>query len=532
MLSGIAVFLLGALLTTPFLAVGFRWFRITAYRNVARVRSKTAVLLALTLGLAVMVPALARAEEHHATRLGYPSTRFAPPLSTPEDVRARFSDPKLRPDFATVLRDWAWPGNIDDLFRAALTTNIVERPIPIGGYMPFMTTRRNGKPILLRNVYWEGKEPVPAYAFLFVSNGRRYRCVMPKPCSNFYLEDIGSDKPALELIKTAPAQVSLCDPIEMKIVVRNIGEVPATQVRVTDTLPPGFKPLDEKLLAGLDTGTLEPGHGMEYKFYVIASAPGTYTNLATVVCAEGVTTNASSVTLVQGPVLAIDCGAPAERIAGRAAHVCLTLRNTGDAAEPKAIVTLPIPEGATASDISAGGVFADGKVTWEVLNLAPHGNLEVCAGIKLAKVDSLTFTPSVRGTCSQAAAASECTTRYIGVPAVLLEAVDEEDPIQVGESVTYVIRVTNQGFADLTNVRMVCKFPPSQSFVSGSGSTSVGLQEGIVVMDPIPTMEPKAKASWRVVMKAVQPDDVRFNVELTSDQFTSPIHENESTRQY
>lgn len=56
--------------------------------------------------------------------------------------------------------------------------------------------------------------------------------------------------------------------------------------------------------------------------------------------------------------------------------------------------------------------------------------------------------------------------------------------------------------------------------------------EGIVTMETIPSLAPKAEASWRVVVKALQPDDLLFKVELTSDQFQQTIAEDESTQQY
>ena len=62
--------------------------------------------------------------------------------------------------------------------------------------MPFMSSREDGKAICLRNILWAGTEPISACAFDFSSNGRRYRCVMPKPCSNFF---VGRPRPDPEI---------------------------------------------------------------------------------------------------------------------------------------------------------------------------------------------------------------------------------------------------------------------------------------------------------------------------------------------
>jgi len=110
--------------------------------------------------------------------------------------------------------------------------------------------------------------------------------------------------------------------------------------------------------------------------------------------------------------------------------------------------------------------------------------------------------------------------------------VDLADPIEVNQPVTYEIRVTNQGSATLTNIRLVCLVPDLQEFVSGNGVTAVRAEARTVAMEPLPALAAKAVATWRVVTKAVKEGDARFKVELTSDQFHRSIDEDESTTQY
>ncbi len=367
-----------------------------------------------------------QAEQHRATHLGNPATRFAPPLQTPEDLRARFRDPKLQPDFGTVLNQWGWKGNLDDLFRAAMTNEISDVKIPVGDTMPFMSTRENGKAICLRNVTWAGTEPISAYAFNFSSNGRRYRCVTPKPCSNFFVEDLG-----------------------------------------------------EEAKSGL----------------------------------------------------AIDCSAPEKILAGRVEKVCMTVRNIGNISEPKVIVTLPVPEGSVATATTDGGVVTNGIVTWEVSNIPPGGGKQVCAVIKKREPGLLSFNP-VASSAAVKPVQSSCETKIEGIPAILLEVVDIEDPIEVGKEVNYDIKVTNQGSATGTNIKLICTIPAIQEFVSGKGTTVVSGQDRTITMEILPALAPKAEAAWHVVVKALEAGDVRFKVELSSDQFEKPIAEDESTTQY
>ena len=394
-----------------------------------------------------------------------------------------------------------------------------------------MSSRENYKPVTLRDVLWAGKEPAPAYAFTFVSKGRRYRCVTPKACSNFFVEDLGAHAPALQLTKTAPREVGLCGPIEVQLAVRNTGNAPATQVVVTDRLPAGWKTSEGLTELRFDAGTLAPGAAREFRFQAVAAAVGDHVNQAQALCAEGAKAEAAARSAVRAPVLALVCEARAEAVAGRPAQVCLTLRNTGSAPEPKATVTLPIPAGAVLASATEGGTAADGQVTWTIADLAAGASQQVCAAFTTDRLGELAFAATAGGTCAPSVQ-SGCATKFVGIPAVLLEVGVLEDPIEIDPEVTSEIRVVNQGFGALTNVRLTCVLPASQGFVSGSGTTPVRAQDGAVTMEPLPVLAPKAAASWRVVVKALKADDARFKVELRSVEFEQPVYEDESTRQY
>ena len=58
-----------------------------------------------------------------------------------------------------------------------------------------------------------------------------------------------------------------------------------------------------------------------------------------------------------------------------------------------------------------------------------------------------------------------------GVSAILVEVVDDPDPIQVGEQTTYTVRVTNQGGGmDLRDVAVKAVLPAGIDPVSASNA--------------------------------------------------------------
>jgi uncharacterized repeat protein (TIGR01451 family) len=291
--------------------------------------------------------------------------------------------------------------------------------------MPFMSSRKDGKPLALIDVLWDGDEPISAYAFEFSSNARRYRCITPKPCSNFYVIDLG---PAMS-------------------------------------------------------------------------------------------------------ELGIECSLPGQVLAGRRFEVCFTVTNKGTAVEPSAILLLHVPAQVT----RIGGVNrtpnAEGCFSWTVTGLPPQTAREVCATFVSSEPALLAFTATVQGS-GGSLAKSRCETQAAGIPAILLETADLDDPVEVGKEVVYEIKVTNQGSAPGTNLKVVCALPDSEEFVSGTGPTPAEAKDRSVTMGVLPVLAPKAQAVWRVNVKALKPDDARFKVFVSSDQFPQPIQKDESTHLY
>ncbi len=155
-------------------------------------RTKSVAILASALALGVLA-VTAEAQQHKATRLGNPATRFAKPLKKGDELRVLLRSDKMKADVAAILNEAGWKGNHEDLDRAAATAEITGVQIAPGTRLPFMASRKNKKPHALMDVLWAGQKPIDAFAFEFSSNCVRYRLVTPEACSNFWIEDLGKD---------------------------------------------------------------------------------------------------------------------------------------------------------------------------------------------------------------------------------------------------------------------------------------------------------------------------------------------------
>ncbi len=336
--------------------------------------------------------------------------------------------------------------------------------------------------------------------------------------------------PGLELVKECTPQVLLCDPITYTMTVRNPGDAAATGVVVTEDLPDGLETVDGKTSARYNFGTLEPGASKRAELQVRATRTGQFTNTARATADGGLTADASCTTVVTQPVLTLTKTGPGKRYVNRPVEYTITVGNTGDADATNTVVTDTIPAGAEFVSASDGGNFSNGRVTWNLGTLAPAASRNVTLTLRSSQRGEIRNTATATANCAEASA--ETGTAIEGIPAILLEVIDVEDPIEVGSNVTYVITVTNQGSADGTGIVIKATLPPEQEFVSAEGPTGHTADGKTITFNPLPQLDPRAVATYRVIVKGTQAGDVRFRLAMTSNETTSPVEETESTNQY
>jgi len=338
-------------------------------------------------------------------------------------------------------------------------------------------------------------------------------------------------QPALKLVKTAPEQVLLCDPITVKFIVTNNGSGSAGEVKIDDQLPAGLKTADGKGVIAINAGVLAAGQSKEFTATLKADKTGKYENKAMASSSAGLKAEATSITEVRQPVLVISKSGPENQYLGRAVSYEIKIGNKGDAPATDTVLTDTIPGGVTSVKASEGATVSGATITWNIGTLAPGATKAVSVSYVPSTAGTVSNTAKATATCAEDVSAT-AKTMVSGIAAVLLEVIDISDPIAVGGNETYVITATNQGSAQDTNIKIVCILEDSQQYVSSSGATRGSAAGNTVTFEPLPNLGPKAKATWQVVVKAVKPGDIRFTTTLNTDQLTRPVQETEATNQY
>jgi uncharacterized repeat protein (TIGR01451 family) len=337
-------------------------------------------------------------------------------------------------------------------------------------------------------------------------------------------------EPGLEIVKAAPAEALICDEVEMVLTVTNPGTGVARNVKVRDALAEGLTAAGKASAEG-EAGDLSPGESKRMAFKVKASKTGKYTNQATVEAAGGLSAKSNStVTVFRQPILQIACSAPEQRFIDRSATFNLEVKNVGDAPSASTVVKASVT-GGEVSNLTKGGTASRGEVTWSLGALPPGASQTLSFDAKTTQAGMIQASASASGVCAASVRAA-CETRVIGIPAILLEVVDIEDPVEVGKTTTYVITVTNQGTAPGTNIKVACDIPELSAYVSSTGASPASAAGNRVTLGTIPSLPPKQKVEWRLIVTAKAEGDARLRVEMSSDQFAEPVRETESTNHY
>lgn len=335
----------------------------------------------------------------------------------------------------------------------------------------------------------------------------------------------------LKVTLKAPERTLICDPIPVNITVANTGKAATENVKVTLVLPQGLTLSDDKAGQTIMIGTL-PGGGTSksYDLSLKASNPGTYPHKATAEAEGGlIMTAVPSTTVVTQPVIKVSMTGPAKVLVSKDAEYKITVENAGNADAANTLITSQVPAGMKFVSASNGGVMKDGKVTWDLGVLGSQKSVNVQMLYKGEKETAAQPKVTVTGTCCQEASAT-VKTEVQGIPVLLFESGDSEDPIAVGGYENFHVTLENQGSAAAKNVVVKINLEKNFEYVSSKGPTVAKAENSKEIeFAPLASLEPKQKMTWEIRAKAVEEGDHLFRVKVKSDSNERPIEKTEST---
>ena len=328
---------------------------------------------------------------------------------------------------------------------------------------------------------------------------------------------------------SGPGSVVASSGFNYTVTVSNLGPNAASNVVVSDILPAtasfssatGGGVNNSGIVTWPAISSLAAGSGLSFTVNMIAPASGSFTNsvsgTSSTTDPNAANNNGSSlaaklvstvVEAAQADIVATVSG-PTNIAAGSALVYALVLSNSGPTTASNVVLVDVLPATVTFSNVTGGGIFSNGAVTWPSIPTLVAGSS--------ASYSLTVLAPSTAGVLTNVVSASSSTPDPIvtnnngsSTSSIVLTAVQPQADLLVGNSgpavvlagsnLTYTISVTNFGASTATNVLLVDNLPAAGAFVSASGSGSVS--NNIVRWPAIASLSNGASASVTVTVTA------------------------------
>lgn len=337
--------------------------------------------------------------------------------------------------------------------------------------------------------------------------------------------------PALDLQIEVPATAATGEDIPVEVTVRNTGSGDAKDILVNSTLPSGLMTENGDQTVAIPVGTLHAGESKTVRILARASRAGEYTASAEASMRHGATIASPERTvLVQEPNLALNVAGPTKAFIGRPSRWTLTLANTGGGDASDVVIEQEVPAGMTFVNASMTPEQSGSKLSWNVGDVPAGSEKSIEVYLQAEEAGAAEVRARVAGDDGAVSGSSKVALQ--GVSALQLEIDDLTDPVLVGDSLTYHVKVYNQGSAPGSQVKVSVQLDEGMQLVRAQGPTAGEAKGNTIEFAPFPTLDPEETATWRIVVKSVTAGDLRLTASMTSEVLIRPVSDTESTQFY
>ena len=341
-----------------------------------------------------------------------------------------------------------------------------------------------------------------------------------------------STKPQLTIQQTFNKTALIGETVLVNIVVSNPGSGDATDIVVEADIP-----IELSHVAGNELeyqiGTLRPGQSKQLQLRLLAKTAGIIQNILTVRGKGQIENRSIEPMRIVAPALQVSLRGPAIRYLDRQTTYSVEVVNPGTASARNVELVAYLPKGLKFVSTDHHGEYDNSEhaVYWKLEELPP----QIGDSVKLMAIAIEPGEQKVRleGTADLGVRARfEHVVRVESVPELEFSVKDTADPIELGADTMYEIKVVNRGTRTATGVQIAASFPQALKPIQGGGPSDVRIEGQIVLFSPLQRLAPGAEAVFRVKAKAIAEGDNVIRVQISSDDKTTPVTKEESTRVY
>jgi uncharacterized repeat protein (TIGR01451 family) len=339
-------------------------------------------------------------------------------------------------------------------------------------------------------------------------------------------------RPQLAIEHTAPPKVLIGEALTVAITISNPGTGAATGVIIEEDVPAGLVHVAGSQLE-YEVGTLRPGESKRLDLILRADKPGIVQNVIRVRGDASLAAQHATQIEVVAPQLQVGVEGPKVRFLERQATYTLQVANPGTAAARDVELVARLPRGMRFISTDSQGQYdmSQHAVYWSLAELPPATRGAVKLTTLPVEPGDQPLRIEGRGALG-VTAASEQIVRVEQAAELVHSVKDLDEVIEVGSETTYEIRVLNKGTKAASNVRVAAMMSPGMAAIHGEGPTRAAGDATQVAFEPLARLSPNEEVIYKVQAQGRQPGDQIIRVQVSSDEWPSPVTREESTRVY
>ena len=328
-------------------------------------------------------------------------------------------------------------------------------------------------------------------------------------------------EPKLDVAISGPTEMKYGSTAEFNLTLYNPGTGPAENVTIA--VASGASRTQPQQI-----GTLPAGGQRTIPVDLTADQAGELEVVVTASAAGGLNAESRHRVRVRRPRLEIAVRGPKRQYAGVPVTYTVEVANRGDIESDGTELEVELPEGAEVSAASAGARQVDGRVVWDLGELASGAQRVFQVRTILHQAGTNRLEAAVRASgCSPAMAQVE--TRIELIADLKLTVLDPAGPQPVGEEIPYRVIIENRGSKTARNVQVIAFFSEGIEPAAAKGN-EYHKKEGQVIFAPIDAIEPGQKVELVVVAIADRAGSHRFRAEVECKDIETRLAAEETTK--
>ena len=340
-------------------------------------------------------------------------------------------------------------------------------------------------------------------------------------------------KPVLNIQHATSAKMLMGDNFVFDVVVENRGDGPATDVIIQEEVPEqleyqaGFRQLEYEI------GTLLPGQKRELRLALKAGKVGKFRNVMFATGKGGLEAKHALDLEVVAPEIKVSSEGPHRRFLDRKATHQFTIENRGTAKATNVDLVARLPSGLkyVSSDNRGQYDASSHAVYWKMpaLTNGVAGTVEITTVPVSVGQQNIKFEAEAD---LKLTAATEHQVTVEHLIDVFFDIDDVIDPIEIGSTTSYRMRILNQGTKAASNVQLQVDFPPGLTPESVDGNLRHQINGQRVVFEPVGSLPPGQELKLSVTARGKAPGDHRVVANIRADGRDVAISKEDTTRVY